>query len=103
MLLGNAAALAGAATITYLRELVMRNRPRADPSRPVAPPTAPDADRLNLQGRIKNEYAEMPGLCVTRIQAQKLWGLDAPACDEALSALVSEGYLRQALMGYVKA
>ncbi len=81
----------------------MRNRQPPDSSSPLPLPAGPDADRLNLRFRIKNEFEEMPGLCVTRAQAQKLWGLDAPACDDALAALVSEGYLRKAIMGYVRA
>jgi hypothetical protein len=81
----------------------MRNcqPPDALPLLPV--PAGSDADRINLRFRIKNEYEEMPGLCLTRTQAQKLWGLDAPACDDALAALVSEGYRRKAMMGYVRA
>ena len=81
----------------------MPNCHPSDSSAPHSSPAGPDADRINLRFRIKNEFEEMPGLCVTRIQAQKLWGLDAPACDDALAALVGEGYLRKAMMGYVKA
>jgi len=81
----------------------MRNCQPPDSLPPHLLPARPDADRTNLRFRIKNEFEEMPGLCLTRIQAQKLWGLDAPVCDDTLDALVSEGYLRKALMGYVKA
>jgi hypothetical protein len=81
----------------------MRNVQPPDSLPPLPLPGGPDADRINLRFRIKNEFEEMPGLCVTRTQAQKLWGLDAPVCDDTLDALVREGYLRKALMGYVKA
>jgi hypothetical protein len=81
----------------------MPNHQPAASSRPLSSPTEADAARLNLRGRIKNEFKEMPGLCVTRTQAQKLWGLDELGCDDALTALVSEGFLRKAMMGYVKA
>ena len=81
----------------------MRNCQPPDFLPPLPLPPRSDADRIKLRFRIKNEFEEMPGLCLTRTQAQKLWGLDAPACDDTLDALVSEGYLRKALMGYVKA
>ena len=81
----------------------MRNGLPADSFPPPSSPAARDAARINLRLRIKDEFQEMPGLCVTRTQAQKLWGLDGPSCDDALSALVNEGYLRKAMMGYVKA
>jgi len=43
--------------------------------------------------RIQGEYLEMPGLRLTRAQAQRLWGLDRAACDAALVALVETGFL----------
>jgi len=42
---------------------------------------------------VKAEYAEMPGLLLTRVQMQRLWGLDAPTLDTVLSRLVRSGYL----------
>ena len=44
--------------------------------------------------RIYSEYLEMPGLRLTCAQAQRLWGIEAAACAEALAALVSAGFLR---------
>ncbi len=43
--------------------------------------------------RICSEYIEMPGLCVTRKQAQRLWGLDEDACAKALQILVESKFL----------
>jgi hypothetical protein len=43
--------------------------------------------------RICAEYAEMPGLRVTHQQAQRLWGLDAATCLDALEFLVKSGFL----------
>ncbi len=72
----------------------------------------PDTDNLvqidpvAARERIRSDFEEMPGLCVTLMQAQRLWSLDESTCVVALSALVSEGYLRQATVGtlrYVKA
>ena len=35
----------------------------------------------------------MPGLRVTHQQAQRLWGLDAATCLDALESLVNTGFL----------
>jgi hypothetical protein len=53
--------------------------------------------------RVRNEFREMPGLCLTTLQAQRLWCLDERTCARVLSTLVSEGYLRRSTVGYVKA
>jgi hypothetical protein len=56
-----------------------------------------------LLNRIECEYNEMPGMCVTRSQAQRLWGLDSATCDVVLTALVENGVLRRTLRGkYIK-
>ena len=43
--------------------------------------------------RIRAEYLEMPGLRLTRPQAQRLWGLDAETCRRFLELLTSERFL----------
>ena len=43
--------------------------------------------------RIYSEYLEMPGLGLTRQQAQRLWGLDAQTCARSLEYLVEAGFL----------
>ena len=43
--------------------------------------------------RIRAEYLEMPGLRLTRAQAQRLWGLDAATCLQFLELLTSERFL----------
>jgi DNA-binding IclR family transcriptional regulator len=53
---------------------------------------------------IRAEYLEMPGLHLTRGQAQRLWNLDTRTCDALLNALVRMGFLRQTNQGaYVRA
>lgn len=47
----------------------------------------------DLLQRIRAEYLEMPGLRVTHHQAQRLWGLDASTCREALDCLVDVKFL----------
>ncbi len=44
---------------------------------------------------IQVEYLEMPGLALTRAQAQRLWGLDEPTCQDLLDTLVAARFLRQ--------
>ena len=55
--------------------------------------TPPDTVPDDLLLRICAEYAEMPGLRVTHEQAQRLWGLDATTCRQALQRLVDIDFL----------
>ena len=48
-----------------------------------------------LLGRARAEYLEMPGLCLTLAQAQRLWALDSITCLRLLSDLVDQGFLKQ--------
>lgn len=43
--------------------------------------------------RIYNEYLEMPGLRLTREQAERLWGLEPATCIHALDQLVALRFL----------
>jgi len=45
--------------------------------------------------RVQGEFSEMPGLCLTAAQAQRLWGLDRDFCDKLLKALVDTRFLVQ--------
>lgn len=53
--------------------------------------------------RIRAEYGEMPGLVLTRAQAQRLWRLSPAECDAALATLISEGFLIYTRHVYVRA
>lgn len=44
-----------------------------------------------LLRRMWSEFAEMPGLRLTRAQAQRLWGVGADTCLSALDTLVALG------------
>ena len=58
------------------------------------------ADWLHL---IRAEYAEVPGLHLTKPQVQDLWALDPWVCDALLIALVDDGFLRRTSDGaYVR-
>ena len=56
------------------------------------PADATDADVI--LPRIRGEFLEMPGLCLTPGQARRLWNLDAASCDALLQALVAANFLR---------
>jgi hypothetical protein len=43
--------------------------------------------------RVRGEYHEMPGLRLTKAQAQRLWGLDSKVCNALLDALVDTKFL----------
>ena len=45
--------------------------------------------------RIYSEYLEMPGLRLTCAQAQRLWGIEAATCADALQLLMDAGFLRR--------
>ena len=48
-----------------------------------------------LMCRIRGEYLEMPGLRLTRAQAQRLWGLDEQVCTVLLESLTADRFLCQ--------
>jgi len=57
----------------------------------------------DLLQRIEGEYREMPGMCVTGPQAQRLWGLDSTTCEFVLMTLIERRILRRTPRGtYVK-
>ena len=45
--------------------------------------------------RVRAEYAEMPGLCLTTTQASRLLGLDHEMCMALLGVLVGARILRR--------
>ena len=65
--------------------------------------TSTDGPRLGpLIERVRGEYLEMPGLALTAAQAQRLWALEGPLCEDVLRALVSAGFLRRTERGYLR-
>jgi Fic family protein len=56
------------------------------------PETASSLEEPQLR-RIRGEYLEMPGLRLTRPQAQRLWGLDEQTCVKLLDQLVDLKFL----------
>jgi hypothetical protein len=57
-----------------------------------------------LTRRIQAEYAEMPGLSITLVQAQRLLAIDEPTCAAVFRVLTKRGLLRRTAQGrYVRA
>lgn len=52
-----------------------------------------DMPALPLVVRIWGEFLEMPGLRLTRRQAQRLWGADEATCARILECLVEARFL----------
>jgi putative heme degradation protein len=44
---------------------------------------------------IQSEFAEMPGLHLSKRQAQRLWNLDAPSADAIFCALEASHFLKR--------
>jgi hypothetical protein len=59
-------------------------------------PRGPITSDEQLIGRVRGEYLEMPGLRLTRRQAQRLWGLDDDTSDRILTVLVERKFLTRA-------
>jgi len=47
----------------------------------------------NLIRRVRGEFREMPGMCLTLTQASRLWTPDREACARVLGALVAARFL----------
>jgi predicted transcriptional regulator of viral defense system len=57
----------------------------------------------DLTRRVQAEYAEMPGLSITLVQAQRLLSIDEATCAEVFRALIKRGMLRRTAQGrYVR-
>ena len=67
-------------------------------SRAVAVERAPGGSMKtdeSLVRRIRAEYVEMPGLCLTMDQARRLWSLEPRICEALLNALIDSRFLRR--------
>lgn len=63
----------------------------------MAPESPPEQSGIAV--RIRGEFNEMPGLCLTLQQARRLWALDDATCARVLERLTSEGFLRRNATG----
>jgi hypothetical protein len=53
------------------------------------------SERVRLLQRIRSEFAEMPGLRLTREQAMRLWSLPEDTCERIFGELEQAGSLRR--------
>ena len=53
--------------------------------------------------RVRQSFAEMPGLCVSCREAERIWQIDATTAEAVLQELVEIGYLRKGVHGFVRA
>lgn len=49
--------------------------------------------------RIRGEFLEMPGLCLTQGQAERLWGMPCGQCEALLAVLLEEQFLARTADG----
>jgi hypothetical protein len=53
----------------------------------------------DIVNRVCSEFFEMPGLRLTRAQAQRLWGLDEPTTCQVLDQLLEIHFLQRTADG----
>jgi len=61
---------------------------------PISSSAAQQSTTADWLCRIRAEYLEVPGLCLTGQQAKRLWALDDVTCKRLLQALVDARFLR---------
>jgi hypothetical protein len=82
-------------------EVLHDSFPASDPpswtgaiARAATAPTDHHVDDRLVQ-RVRAEFLEMPGLCLTIGQAQRLWGLAPRPCEALLQSLIDSRFLRR--------
>ena len=58
-------------------------------------PVTTSHDCTMLLPRVLADYREMPGLMLTPLQMQRLWGIDARVCEALIALLVERRVVRQ--------
>lgn len=67
--------------------------------RPRSPSRLPDSVWQSTLARVRGEFEEMPGLCLTMEQARALLGLPEPASGWVLERLANDGFLARTAQG----
>jgi hypothetical protein len=57
---------------------------------------------IEALSRIRAEYNELPGLCLTPAEAQRLVGLEQHECVQLFAAMLDTGYLRRSVGGFTR-
>ncbi len=52
-----------------------------------------DDNLTGLMQRVRSEFLEMPGLCLTSAQAARLWAVDSKTSTWLLDGLATAGFL----------
>ena len=72
---------------------------------PSGVPPSPYASNVKISAtvwRVREAFAEMPGLCVSCREAERIWQIDTTTAEAVLQALVEIGYLRKGIHGFVR-
>jgi hypothetical protein len=73
-------------------------------SEPGIPASASDVTVQDWMNLVRAEYLEMPGLCLTGVQAGRLWNLNLHTAEALLEELERVRFLRRTTKGtYVRA
>ncbi|HEU4935584.1 MAG TPA: hypothetical protein VFT39_03955 [Vicinamibacterales bacterium] len=54
-----------------------------------------EIDFVRLLAIVRGDFLEMPGLRLTKKQAQRFWALNSDTCDALLGTLEASQFLRQ--------
>jgi len=58
-----------------------------------------EVDFVRLLEIVRGEFLEMPGLRLTKKQAQRLWAIDSDTCEAVLGTLEAAQFLRHTRQG----
>ena len=61
--------------------------------------TGNDRVASEVLNRVRSEFLEMPDLCLTTVQAERLLALRAEVCRAALETLVDDQFLSRSITG----
>ena len=87
---------AGAMTPAECGDLAEMNATLAKAARQLRPDRRDSACRSALVERVRNEFRDLPGLCVTPSQAARLFGLSEDVCVRVLDELTADAVVQKA-------
>ena len=59
--------------------------------------------RTELEARVRAEFLEMPGLCLTLAQASRLFNASCADCQRGFNEFIADGFLRRSGDVYLRA
>jgi hypothetical protein len=69
----------------------------------MVPTLTPRGRIVDLTALVRDEYREMPGMCLTLAQGARLWNAERAHCRDAFGQLIAEGLIAQVGEVYVRA